>query len=415
MSRQPWWEPRAQLRRFVNDLLADELLRQRRRADPRPLGWDEALSLTEDFGVDSLELMALATALAEALHLHESGIEDYLLARRTLGDWVDVAQASLAQFSERLTFRTSGSSGTPKPCVHALAHLAQETGHWARLLAGRKRVLAAVPSHHIYGFLFTVLLPRALGLEELEVVDLRRSSPAWLAHGAREGDLVIGHPAFWAAVARTVRHLPPDVVGVTSTAPCPDSVSDALEQSGIAVLLQVYGASETGGVGWRVSHRAPYALLPHWTLRNGGLERTHTDGSSAQVEPQDRIEPVGNASFHVAGRVDAAVQVGGINVFPSRVRELLLRHPLVEDAAVRLMRPEEGHRLKAFVVTRHGAGSEVLPQLQAWIDLQLSAPERPKAIVIGRALPMTSQGKAGDWDLPDPAGASVSAREDGSP
>jgi long-chain acyl-CoA synthetase len=33
------------------------------------------------------------------------------------------------------------------------------------------------------------------------------------------------------------------------------------------------------------------------------------------------------------------VQVGGVNVFPERVRQVLLEHPLVVDAAVRLMRP----------------------------------------------------------------------------
>ena len=78
--------------------------------------------------------------------------------------------------------------------------------------------------------------------------------------------------------------------------------------------------------------------------------------------------------------------------------EVLRRHPLVEDAAVRLMRPDEGTRLKAFVVASRG-GDEVVEQLKAYIDQQLPAPERPKAITFGTALPKTAEGKPADWSI----------------
>jgi long-chain acyl-CoA synthetase len=51
-----------------------------------------------------------------------------------------------------------------------------------------------------------------------------------------------------------------------------------------------------------------------------------------------------------AGRAEGAVQVGGVNVFPDVVGRVLTAHSGVAQAAVRLMRPEEGTRLKAFVV-----------------------------------------------------------------
>lgn len=401
MPAAPWWQPRPALRRFASDLLADELLRQRRRAERVPLPWPDDLALDEDLGVDSLERLALAAALAGALHLHESGIEDYLLTRRRAGEWLDIAQAGLERFSDRLTFRTSGSSGTPKPCVHDFASLQREATFLATLFPGRRRVLCAVPSHHIYGFLFGVLLPRALGLGEDAVVDLRASSPAWLAHGAAPGDLVIGHPDFWQAAARSVPRLPADVVGVTSTAPCPDAVSEAVQATGIARLVHIYGSSETAGIGWRDSHLQPYALMPHWRLEEGShlLVRTLPDGSRNTVRCQDHLMPEGQGRFRVGPRRDQAVQVGGINVFPSRVTEVLRRHPLVEDAAVRLMRPEEGTRLKAFVVTSRPAGDELLAQLREYIDQQLPAPERPKVITVGARLPRTAEGKPADWTI----------------
>ena len=401
MSRA-WWQSRAVLRRFLGDLVADELARLRRRAGAAPQAWSDALRIDADLGADSLELLSLATAVAEALHLQESGIEDYLLAKRTFGEWLDVAQAGLAVFDERLTFRTSGSTGTPKPCQHALGALRQETQYLATLFAGRTRVLSAVPSHHVYGFLFGVLLPQDLGLPADALVDLRASSPAWLARHAQPGDLVIGHPEFWAAVARTVTSLPSGVEGVTSTAPCAAPVAEQLATAGLRRLLQVYGSSETGGIGLRGSPVGPYQLFPFWRFDPDNphwLLRLMPDGGVQAFATQDRLQAIGERFFELGARHDQAVQVGGINVFPARVREVLRRHPHVQEAAVRPMRPDEGARLKAFVVPAAGAPGEpeLLASLDAWVERELTPPERPKSFRFGPQLPVGPSGKAADW------------------
>ena len=94
------------------------------------------------------------------------------------------------------------------------------------------------------------------------------------------------------------------------------------------------------------------------------------------------------------------MQVGGTNVFPARVRSVLLAHPLVADAAVRLMAPAEGTRLKAFIVPRDGADKATLPaELERWVQQRLSAPERPRAFSFGAALPVNAQGKGCDWGM----------------
>jgi long-chain acyl-CoA synthetase len=401
---QAWWEPRGVLRRFVADLLADELARLRRSSVPPPAGWSGDLRLDADLGVDSLEHMNLASALAEALQLYESGIEDYLLARRTLGEWMDIAQAGLARFDERLVFRTSGSTGVPKPCVHALATLRQEVLHLASHFPGRRRVLCAVPSHHIYGFLFGVLLPGELGISADSVQDLRTGTPAWLARVAQPGDLVIAHPEFWRALAGGVARLPVDVFGVTSTGPCPDDVAEGVLRVGLDRLVQVYGASETAGIAARRSHEEPYTLFPYWRFDRSNaqwLVRALPDGGEQVVALPDALVPCSERMFRLGARHDEAVQVAGVNVFPARVREVLCRHPSVQDAAVRLMRPEEGARLKAFVVPAQGAPPEpeLLADLRAWIARELAPVERPTSLRLGTALPRSASGKLADWLL----------------
>ena len=68
------------------------------------------------------------------------------------------------------------------------------------------------------------------------------------------------------------------------------------------------------------------------------------------------------------------------------------------------MRPEEGARLKAFVVPRPGwtaAGTDAQAALRAWIDQELAPAERPRAIRFGAYLPATPAGKPADWGLDD--------------
>lgn len=404
-----WHAARGTLERVVADLVVDEMARLRPGgAPPPPPPWAGDLRLDEDgLGLDSLERLSVASALNETLHLHESGTEDLLLAHRRFGDWVGLAAQSLASFDARLTFRTSGSSGAARPCMHRLADLEQEVGHLATLFPGTRRVVAAVPSHHIYGFLFTVLLPQQLG--DVAVLDVRRQMPQAIARMLRSGDLLVSHPAHWALMARHGGPLPPGVLGVSSTAPCPDALAQQLLELGLARLTQVYGSSETAGIGTRDAAGEPYRLMPFWSRVDDGepgdagttrLTRRAADGSTAVHPQQDRLEWPDDRSFHVRGRLDGAVQVAGSNVFPAQVREVLLAHPQVAEAAVRLMTPTEGERLKAFVVPRPGAERATLPAaLDAWCEERLRAPARPRAWTFGDSLPSNALGKAADWKI----------------
>lgn len=397
--RQDWWQEESALRRVVGDLAAAELALARPGRVLPALPWPEEIDLAADLGADSLDLMGAATALGDLLQFGQAGMQDALLGRPQLPDWVAAARASLAGFDAQLVFRTSGSSGMPKRCTHSLAGLWREVDELARVLPGRRRVLSAVPAHHIYGFLFTVLLPQAFaGNETLPVLDLRGMSPAALAGLVEPGDLVVAHPDYWRQVAALGLAFPADVVGVTSTAPCPDEVVRALADGGLR-LVQVYGSSETAGLGWREAAGEPYRLFPYWRVaEEGALERHGEDGKSERYPLQDRLAWVDKGRFHPAGRIDHAVQVGGTNVFPSYVAEVLGMHPAISECTVRLMRPDEGNRLKAFVVPReeHDA-AHLRIMLDEWTAQRLTPAERPAAFSFGPSLPRQRNGKLADW------------------
>lgn len=394
----------ADLLRVLKDLLRAELKARSgvEYTDAQAAAWtDETLLGSSELELDSLELVSIAGRVNELFHLHESGIEDFLLRDRTLGDWVRIVIRGREIAGDQFTFLTSGSTGSPKPCVHPVAALDQEVDALAAMFAGVERVVSFVPTHHIFGFLFTAMLPARL---QASVIDAR--AVASNAVGWSPTDLIVGVPSSYTYLARSAAPLA-GARAVVSTSAIDAPTIAALREKGLGQLTEVYGSSETGGLAVRLNCAGPFTLHPFWRLvptSNGSLlQRVMPDGTfAAPVVCMDHLRPVASG-FELGGRIDHAVKIAGTNVFPRRIEALLREHPLIADASVRLMRPAEGERLKAFVVPRQGAITEpsteesLKSQLSQWSREQLTAPEHPKTWTFGPAIPRDQLGKAADW------------------
>lgn len=399
---------RPALARVLQSLLAAELRAARGRARPAETpgpalsaAWPDDMAMGEDapggLGCDSLELLGLAAAANEMFHLHEAGGEAELPGEARFGDWVDRVAAAWRAGVGTVTLTTSGSTGRPKRCPHAASDLLTEAAHLATLFGDRRRVVTLVPAHHAYGLIFAALLPDALGVPHLDAAPL---GAADLARSLAPGDLVVTFPERWRWLERSLPAWPEAVEGVVSTASCPPELVEALQERGLSGMTEVYGASETAGVATRRWPEGGYALMPHWRFAAPvdpeAPEIVHRSGRRLALA--DRIAPAEDGRFRLAGRRDGAVQVGGINVHPEVVAARLRACPGVREAAVRLMRPEEGTRLKAFVVPEAGADPALLRDaLSRFIAAALPAPERPVAVAFGTRLPAGALGKPADW------------------
>ncbi|GAC1411470.1 MAG: hypothetical protein NVSMB64_21280 [Candidatus Velthaea sp.] len=354
--------------------------------------------LDAGIGVDSFDLLTLAQAVSSFFDLYQSGADELLLQRRSVGGWTQTVLEAWESAPPHLTFRTSGSTGVPAECRHTLATLHAEIQVLATLFAGRGRIVGIVPRHHIYGFLFTVLLPARLGLP---FVDLRGAAVSEIQRALQPGDALVGFPLRWDDLAEARLPLVPGVVGVTSTGPCRPATIAALRALGLDEMFEIYGSSQTAGIAWRTDPAAPYRLFPYWSIAPSGdaLLRNDTEGVPQTPLPlPDRIQRRGEG-FEVVGRLDGAVSVGGINVFPARIAATISAHPDVADCAVRPMRPDEGKRLKAFVVLHPRAADspEARAALRRWLGTAFNAAECPKPVTFGSTLPRDAQGKLTDW------------------
>ena len=389
----------ASIRRIVSALIADEIGRatQRRMAPATFAAWTDSTAIDEDgVGVDSLLRLECALRVNEFFHLHEVGSEDYLLIRRTIGDWVEVVAETLKRQFRALTFRTSGSTGTPKRCTHLVADLDTEVRELKQIVGCRRRVAALVPPHHIYGFLHTVRLARHLGVE---IVDLRSSGPGGWSCAIAPGDLVVATPHLWSLWSETGQPFPADVVGVTSTAAMPAVVAEQLTALGLMRLIEVYGSSETAGIAWRDDPAAAFRLFDFWQVADDRQALARAGGEPIRLE--DVLNWTGDRTLRVGPRHDGLIQIAGTKVNPSDVVRRLCQHEAVLDCVVRAQRDADTARarLEAFIVTRAPVidEAEFAEELAQWCSRIFQPAERPVAFRFGTAIPRDFIGKPTLW------------------
>jgi long-chain acyl-CoA synthetase len=337
-------------------------------------GWTEATSLQQDgLALDSLEKLACCEVVGRFFRLHETGPENRLLRHTTLGGWASAILASFTGPVDGFTFATSGTTGAPKLCRLAMAPLHEEACYWRAELTGARRVVRLVPPHHIYGFLFTALLP---DIAALPVLDARMLPATALGALLCEGDVVVGFPTALAALARAGARLPAGLRILSATSALSADTHAALLQAGAGQVTDIYGSTETGGIAARHAPGDPFALLPWWRRGAAGeLIHRHT-GTPAPLP--DHVEWLGDRHLRPASRLDGAVQVAGVNVYPARVAQIMCGHELVQACTVRLDASLPEPRLRAQVVPVAGSDPVVVAlACERWARRRFSAPERP--------------------------------------
>jgi 4-coumarate--CoA ligase (photoactive yellow protein activation family) len=296
-----------------------------------------------------------------------------------------------------VTVTTSGSTGAHQRWPKTGDQLLSEAALLARLfdVGPDARILTTVPPHHIYGLLFGVLLPLRAGAALVREGSLHAES---LVAALRRQAVthLVSVPAHLASLAEA-EAAPPLRRVFSSGSPLPAAASAALRSRFGWRVTEVYGSTETGGVGWRERPEEDWTPFPDVTIGTDDADRLLVDsprlapGSERPFPCGDRIARSPDGRFRLLGRADGVVKVGGKRVSLREVEERLLALPGVRDVAA-LAVPSPGARAEEVWVAASAPGytPEVLrARLAEWLD-PVTLPRRIRVV---EALPREATGK----------------------
>lgn len=299
------------------------------------------------------------------------------------------------------TVFTSGTTGPMVAWRKTRAELIAEALWLGRTfdVGAGDRIVGTVALGHIYGLLFTVLLPLLRGAA------FSRETPHHaeaIARCVREGGarVLVTVPVQLRACSGLAAGSLDGLDRIfSSTGPLPDSVAKAFVARHGTPVTEILGSTETGGIAYRIRDQTE---APRWRpfdvvrVSVGRDDRLCVDSPFLQpdlprpFETADRVEMAPDGTFTHLGRVDGIVKIGGRRVSLSEVEACLREHPSVEDAAVVAV-PDgvRGDRLLAAVTP---ASCPVEPLRQALLE-RFEPTCLPRRILAIGALPVGPSGK----------------------
>ena len=297
---------------------------------------------------------------------------------------------------------TGGSTGTPQLWTKTVYNLLAESAYLQKAFAvsANDRVVTTSPPYHIYGLLYTVLVPL---LASAGVMTDTPAFPGELAAAIKEEKptILVTVPAYY----RTLKNHLTDKyrlrMAFSSASPLADSDADAFSQATGVPIYDVYGSTETGGIASQCRATGetgyrPFACVDlqvhneRLRVRSGFLSPQLPVNNRGYFEAADRVTDRRDGTFTVIGRADGVVKVGGKRVDLAEVRARLLGLEGVRDALV-FARPTatgRGNEVLALVETnRQGA------DIKNDLGTNLETYARPRVIRVVAKMPVTLTGK----------------------
>jgi 4-hydroxybenzoate adenylyltransferase len=328
---------------------------------------------------------------------------------------------------------TSGTTGDPKLCFHTHSDpLVYDQAFGQPVLGLRPGdvVLSVSKSYFAYGLGNSILYPLLSGATALLESNPPTAETVLAGVSRFRVDVLFGVPSFY---ARLLAHPQAEAlsqvrIAVSAGEILPRKVEEGLEGLLGSSVLNSIGSTEVGQAfaASRIGERRPgtvgRALAPYRIKITDGAARELPNGAEGQLLVQGptlttgvaralEYEPPTPGLWHptgdlaivgadgyleVKGRIDDIEIVGGINVHPREIEDLLLEHPEVREGAVCSVVDAHGiSRLIAYVVTVDPSvdATALEPDLLSRLRDRLAPYKVPRRVVLVSHLPRTPTGK----------------------
>ncbi len=301
-----------------------------------------------------------------------------------------------------LKFFTGGSTGKPRMWSKTPRNLFAEAFFHARKyrITAEDRILATVPPYHIYGFLYSVLIPL---VSSASVIDAIPTFPEEIRNClANQSPTVFASvPVHYRVLngteipGKSLRH------AVSSAGKLDTADADSFTHAAGVDLIEIYGSTETGGIADRSRAAGETALTPFeavdWKIVDERL-RVRSAFISPDIDTDeegffitgDRVAPQGKDRFRLLGRADGIVKVGGNRVDLEAIRDLVIQIEGVEDAVVISLPGAAGRENDICTVVQ---GDVTAAEIQEFISARLEPHAIPRRIKIAARIPVSASGK----------------------
>ncbi|WP_028580071.1 AMP-binding protein [Desulfogranum japonicum] len=238
---------------------------------------------------------------------------------------------------------TGGSTGAPQLWPKTPYNLVGEgVFHRHRFSVTEQDViLATIPPYHIYGLLFSVIMPL---VSSAAVIDETPSFPGEIVSTATacNATIMASVPAHYRALGSKALGLR---LAFSSAGMLPEQDNTIFCKGNTTGIIEVYGSTETGGIATRNRSKGEEAFTPfasiEWKVKNECLA-VHSPYISSTLPvdehgfftAQDRVAADGPDAFRLQGRADTVIKVGGKRVDLDTISSLIKARPDVIDCVV---------------------------------------------------------------------------------
>lgn len=338
-------------------------------------------------------------------------IQDVLAEKAGDNDSENAHEIMFGKFDKskaEMVMYTSGTTGEPKAVYKLFLQFENELFELVKVFGNdwvNRKVYSTVNHHHIYGLLFTALLPIATGLPFRRH---RIDFPTELANIAGDAAVIASSPAFLkrlsAETDKAIAFKCPPII-YSSGGPLPEDVArKACELTGFWTM-EIYGSTETGGIAYRQSKNGPvwkpFEVCQMSVAENGCLNIKSSYILEADgFTTGDLVELYDDGRFLLKGRSDSIVKIEEKRISLPEVENRLKQTGLVQDVRVVPMVGKRQYLAAAIVLNEAGrekfAGASKLTINNYFHDYLLKFIENtvsPKKWRYLEELPQNTEGK----------------------
>lgn len=333
---------------------------------------------------------------------------------------------------------TGGTTGTPKAAIGLHRNLVVNTKQfitWCDLKEGEETVLAVIPLYHVYGMVLALCLGIALGAKIILISNPKEIDKMLGAIEEYHVSFFPGVPSLYYAINQN-----PDVQNrkvdlhsikacISGSAPLHPEIKRKFEMLTGGKLMEGYGLSEAP----TATHCNP--MFGDNRIGSIGLPLPDVDCQVVDIEDDRKLVGIGEIGelvikgpqvmrgyhrdtietaralqngwlhtgdivrmdedgyFYVVDRKKSLIKIGGFQVWPNEVEQVIEAHPAVKEVGVGgVPDQEQGEKVIAWVVLKPAEKVEG-KALKEWCRNYLASYKIPSEIYFIEEIPKTSVGK----------------------